>query len=89
MGTRRLALLRAREGPWVPTGYMPKPEVRITGLKNAVVRVVQKAGGAMLESEQEFTEDGTFALQQAEWTRVFCEPHCKSVICVLTSSSAV
>lgn len=88
MGTRRLALLRSRQGPWVPTGYMPKPQVKIVGLRDAVIRVEQRTNGVSVICHSLFDADGSYDIMKADWTRLHCEPHCKTVICELTSSSA-
>lgn len=83
MHTQRLALVRSANGPWIPTKGLKRPHLKITGLAQAVVNVRQKTElGSCLH---EFNEDGTYELTPALWSKVSCEPACKTVICIITS----
>lgn len=86
MHTQRLALVRSANGPWIPTKGLKRPYLKITGLAQAVVSVKQKTEGGSCLSE--FSEDGIHELPQALWSKVSCDPPCKTVICIITSGPA-
>ena len=78
--------MQSEFGPWVPTTSIRKPHLKVTGLKDATVRVIQRT--ALGECMHEFTKNGVFELVPALWTRVVCTPRCKTVICVVISDPA-
>lgn len=84
--TRRLALIGASEGPWVPIDRLLKPTLRIRGLQSSHEISLLYHG---LTVPLLFTEDGDYPIEQRGFVKLSCSaPDGHGAICEIYSERA-
>lgn len=87
MASRRLALVCCSKGPWVSTVQIPRPALRVTGLKQGDVKVTAQIDGAEVTSV--VSENGDHAMPPAPFMRVELTHPSRSVICEIIATPKV
>jgi len=86
----KIAFISGKSGAWIPVHDLASPHLRVNGLKNGIVTVIQSHAkdGTTIDHETVIHSDGLTVLPTSSWLRVLYEGSCKQVLCHVVNKRA-